>query len=99
MPYFPTWIELAVSAGVVAGAVLVFIFFNENLRMVDHGDAHVPTEQDNAKFKRSLYTFTPAMKRHSLCFVVAAAAAIAFLPREAIYGPEPAPTPVNIQAS
>ncbi len=94
MPYFPTWIELAVSAGVVAGAVLVFIFFNENLRIIDHGETTAPSEYDAAKAKRAPYTFTPAMRRHSLCFVVAAAAAIGLLPREAIYGPEPRPTPV-----
>lgn len=97
MPYFPTWIEFAVSAGVVSGAVLVFIFFNENLRIVDHGDPGAPAKDEAVAVatKRAPYTFTPAMKRHSLCFIVAAAAAIGLLPRQAIYGPEPRSTPVS----
>lgn len=121
MPYFPTWIEFAVSAGIVAGAILVFIFFNENLRIVDHGEEPASSNATNAAgdgtaandaagahglprraettesisaVRRAPYTFTPAMKRHSLCYVVAAAAAIALLPKEAIHGPQPRPTPV-----
>ncbi|MBI4578815.1 MAG: Ni/Fe-hydrogenase cytochrome b subunit [Planctomycetes bacterium] len=38
MPYYPTWTELAVSVGVVSGAALVFVFFNENLRIVPRHD-------------------------------------------------------------
>ena len=38
MSYWPTWTELAISVGIVSGAALVFIFFNENLKIVDdHG--------------------------------------------------------------
>jgi len=33
MPYFPSWMELAVSFGIVAGAMLVFIFFVERLKV------------------------------------------------------------------
>ncbi|MCA1998096.1 MAG: Ni/Fe-hydrogenase cytochrome b subunit, partial [Armatimonadetes bacterium] len=31
MRYYPTWTEIMVTAGVVAGAILLFLFFNENL--------------------------------------------------------------------
>lgn len=99
MPYFPTWIELAVSIGIVSGATLVFIFFNENLRIVDHEQGHdhgaKPTDGrlDFAEFVRRAPT--GAWRRHSFVFVVAAAAAVGLLPREAIFGPQPQPTPVH----
>jgi Ni/Fe-hydrogenase subunit HybB-like protein len=35
-PYFPAWTELAVSLGIIAAAILVFIFFVENLRVYEH---------------------------------------------------------------
>ncbi len=103
MPYWPTWTELAVSAGIVAGAVLVFIFFNEKLRIVDeHGPAEpVPVgpppsplpPPDGPGF------YTPALRRHSLAFVIAAALAIGFLPEDALFGPRPRPTPVRLARS
>src|SRR3990172_9180676 len=40
--YFPTWMEVAVSTGIVAGALLVFIFFVEHLKV--YGDAHQAAE-------------------------------------------------------
>ena len=88
MPYFPTWIELAVSVGIVAGAMLVFIFFNENLRIVDgdHGRPKTPAEPPP---RRAF-----AGRRHALAFVLAAAVAIGFLPEQAIFGPQPRSTPV-----
>jgi Ni/Fe-hydrogenase subunit HybB-like protein len=99
MSYFPTWIELAVSAGVVSGAILVFIFFNENLRIVEHDETDPPADAPSApapaaETRRVPYSFTPAIRRHSLCFIVAAAVAIGLLPREAIHGPQPRRTPV-----
>ncbi len=93
MPYFPTWIELAVSAGIVSGAALVFIFFNENLRIVDaHG--HV-TPPEAAPPEDQHHGTSNAWRRHSLAFVIAAACAIGFLPEQAVFGPHPEPTPVH----
>ena len=104
MPYFPTWIELAISVGIVSGATLVFIFFNENLRIVAH-DSHAAPETPPAaprppRPRRPIasldqLSFTPALKRHSLVFIIAAAVAIGFLPKEAVFGPRPRPTPVH----
>jgi len=102
MPYFPTWIELAVSAGVVSGAALIFIFFNENLRIVDHGNGHenspaaAPADDPFVTEAQREHSFTPALKRHSLVFVLAAALAVGFLPHDAIFGPRPQPTPVSL---
>ncbi|MGD8453989.1 MAG: Ni/Fe-hydrogenase cytochrome b subunit [Phycisphaerae bacterium] len=104
MPYFPTWIELAVSVGIVSGAALVFIFFNENLRIIAHHPAgegdRTPVAPPRERQRRPIasldeLSFTPALKRHSLVFIIAAAVAIGFLPREAIFGPHPRPTPVS----
>ena len=101
MPYFPTWIELAVSVGIVSGAALVFIFFNENLKIIDDGEHGQPEPVSKLKAKQTAvadlerHSFTPAMERHSLVFIVAAAMAIGFLPEEAIFGPQPRPTPVS----
>ncbi|MBI5489066.1 MAG: Ni/Fe-hydrogenase cytochrome b subunit [Deltaproteobacteria bacterium] len=33
MPYFPSWMEIAVSVGIVAAAMIVFVFFVEHLRV------------------------------------------------------------------
>jgi Ni/Fe-hydrogenase subunit HybB-like protein len=99
MSYFPTWIELAVSAGIVCGAALVFIFFNENLRVVDAEGHEVapassatPREPDTAGAR----FIAPALRRHSLVFVLGAAIAVGFLPESAIFGPTPRPSPVNV---
>ncbi len=99
MAYFPTWIELAVSCGIVAGAALVFIFFNENLRIID--DHHpAPTSggdlEDDLRQSERAGSFTPAFRRHSLVFILAAALAIGCLPRDAIFGAKPRPTPVHL---
>lgn len=98
MPYFPTWIELAVSVGVVSGAALVFIFFNENLRIVGHGDEAAPATSVSPE-KRKPRKFSPEFEQHSLAFVIAAAAAIGFLPKQAVFGPEPRRTPVAVSRS
>ncbi len=93
MSYWPTWLELAISAGIVAGAALVFIFFNENLRIIEHdehdAEAHAPAPQTAVEPQR------PQRGRHSLAFVIAAAAAIGCLPQQAIFGPVPQQTPVG----
>lgn len=109
MPYWPTWTELAVSLGIVAGAILLFIFFNENLRIVDaHGHPAQPADLPPARNRTASGrlgptearfsgqgAYSPSVARHSLAFVIAAAGAIGFLPEDAIFGPRPRPTPVE----
>ncbi len=104
MPYFPTWTELAISLGIVSGAVLVFIFFNENLRIVEHDDhgahgeraPHAGAGAVPAPVPARGTEFTPTLRRHSLVFVIAAALAIGFLPEDAIFGAQPRPTRVRL---
>lgn len=101
MSYWPTWTELAVSIGIIAGAILVFIFFNENLRIAGgHGS---PTSHPTPPAKHPIAQlawfgskFRLASHRHSLAFVLAAAISIGFLPEDAIFGPQPRPTPVHL---
>jgi Ni/Fe-hydrogenase subunit HybB-like protein len=57
MPYFPTWTELAISAGIISGAALVFIFFNENLHIVPrHDDRDKRRSSDREDASADLYT-------------------------------------------
>jgi Ni/Fe-hydrogenase subunit HybB-like protein len=103
MGYWPTWTEIAISAGIVSGAALVFIFFNENLRIVEHHadedapeEPPPPVERKGPDLGATVGAFTPTLRRHSLAFVLAAGAAFALLPRDAVFGPEPVPTPVRL---
>ncbi len=94
MPYWPTWTELAVSAGIVSGAALVFIFFNENLRIVDDHGHEEPAPEPAPETERAPHGAN-AVRRHSLVFMLAAAAAIGFLPEDAIFGAKPKRTPAE----
>jgi Ni/Fe-hydrogenase subunit HybB-like protein len=98
--YWPTWTEVAISAGIISGAALVFIFFNENLRIVEHhGEERVeqkPAPGAHAVQADREHPFTPELRRHSLVFIIAACLAIGLLPRSAIFGPSPEPTPVSL---
>jgi Ni/Fe-hydrogenase subunit HybB-like protein len=97
MAYWPTWTELAVSIGIVSGAILVFIFFNENLRIVEHHEhGEAAPEPPRAAQPAAL---VPVLRRHSLVFVAAAALAIGFLPEDAIFGPRPRRTPAQAARS
>ncbi|MEG6616605.1 Ni/Fe-hydrogenase cytochrome b subunit [Peptococcaceae bacterium 1198_IL3148] len=38
--YFPSWMEFAVTIGLVSGAVLVYLFIAENFNILGHGEEH-----------------------------------------------------------
>jgi len=91
MAYFPTWAELAASFGIVAAAMLVFIFFVERLKVYpeEHGDsADTPYgfalkgNYDPGTVQSLLPDSLRAVRRYSLAAIVAAAATLAFLPAE-----------------
>ncbi len=86
--YFPTWMELAVTIGIVAAAMLVFLFFAERLNVCETG-----SEEDSADARSglsswfdplSLRIFTPesiaAARRYSLALLLGAVFAAAALP-------------------
>jgi len=100
LPYLPTWMELAVSAGVVAGAILTFVFFVENLRVYDdeseeHAEPFVPPSDDTAGVPDPYPAVVASPRRYSLIAVVTAALTVALLPADAVFGPQPESNPVS----
>jgi hypothetical protein len=98
MSYFPTWIELGVSLGIVAGAMLLFIFFVEKLRVYPEADEETPVPVVPSFEPHSTRVLLPsalaAPRRHSLAFVLAASLTLAALPEDALWGARAQPTPV-----
>ena len=103
MPYFPTWTEVAVSVGIICAVALVFIFFNENLRILPHAGQdgsdlmvrHVSDSSEEPDGQQP-FLFTADRRQYSLAFVIAAALAIGLLPESAVFGPRPEPVPVRL---
>jgi len=94
MGYFPTWMEIAVSLGIVAGGVLVFLFFAERFPVFEEG--HPATEPARPSYDpATLHGLLPAElagpRSYSLVAITAAAVAVLFLP---LGGAEPVATPV-----
>lgn len=98
--YFPSWTELAISAGVVSAAMLVFFFFIENFKVWEHPPID-PEESLKAKpkfnqFKVYLGTNKEANRvKLTFAFVVAFALSFAFLSGKEIYSEGLEPTPVT----
>ena len=95
MSYFPNWMELGVSAGIVAVAMLVFIFFVEQLKVCDPGDD--ASEHDAAPGRSvandasaGVWSLMPdslaGPRRYSLAVVVGAALTCAFMPADLLSG-------------
>jgi len=102
--YFPSWMELVVTLGIVAGATLVFIWFVEHLRV--YPEEHSQAEADPASKPSSpafatqglgwiLPESLAAPRRYSLAALVGSSLAIFFLPSDAIFGTEPMAVPVQ----
>lgn len=89
MPYFPSWEEVAVSLGIVAGAMLIFLFFVEHLNVFDDVQGHPEPEEERWEpaTVRDLMAPSRALpRRYSLAALVGAALALPFLP---LGGPAP----------
>ncbi len=102
MSYFPSWMEVAVSVGIVAIAMLVFIFFVEKLKVYpeDEEEDHDGKMKEEAHFDpatmRNLMPKSLATpRRYSLAFIGSAALAIAFLPLDSLFGEQYTKTPVS----
>jgi len=103
MPYFPSWTELAVSFGIVAGAMLVFIFFVEKLKVYpqEHADELNSSPRGLEKGDYGPTTIGSLLpdslrgpRRYSLAAVAAAAATLALLPADLFSRPQLPKTPV-----
>lgn len=92
--YFPSWEEIATSLGVVAGAILVFLF------IIEHFHVYEPEEQakENGAEAPARVRYLPPMARlrsSTLLFVIGASLAFALLPDGMVYGARPERTPVE----
>ena len=102
MSYFPSWMEFSVSLGIVALAMLVFIFFIERLKVYPEEEEHQPDqplEQESRFEPASVQNLLPSSlstaRRFSLAWISAAALAVLFLPYDALFGKQLAPTAVS----
>ena len=111
--YFPTWMEFAVTIGIIAVAMLVFIFFVErfNVTQADHGHdetaaaTRVPklTPYNPLNLRILMPESHAALRRYSLALVAGAAMAAASLPGDvwsgSILARTPVQAPMNISGS
>jgi len=90
MSYFPSWMEIAISAGVVSGAALIFFFAVEHFNIWEKQPKDVESETLTKPIidKHSQVWFgSPAVSgriKYSAAFVIAAALALAFIPYSSI---------------
>jgi hypothetical protein len=97
LSYFPSWMEFAVSLGILAVAALIFIFFVENLNVYDDGRqapegeakeegtvpvVTVPTSCGPVTQRALVSGLLADTRRYSLAVVVAAALAVVLLPED-----------------
>jgi Ni/Fe-hydrogenase subunit HybB-like protein len=95
MRYYPSWMEVMVTLGITAAAVLAFLSLVERLKVYDE---RVRVKPGRPSFDRaSLHMMAPpriaSLCRYSLAFVIAAALTVLVLPRQAVMGVRPANTP------
>ena len=101
MSYFPSWMEIAVSAGVVSGAALIFFFAVEHFNIWEKQPKDVESEILTKPIidKHSQVWFgSPAVSgriKYSAAFVIAAALAFAFIPYSSIQSGGLERVPVN----
>ena len=93
--YFPSWEEFAVSVGIVAGCILIFLLFVENLSVFDDVKGH-PPEPVPGYDPEAVRSFLPGSmslpRRYSAAGLAGGAIALLFLP---VSGVDPVPVPVG----
>jgi Ni/Fe-hydrogenase subunit HybB-like protein len=98
--YHPSWEELAVSAGIVAAFVLIFIFFVERLKVYDDVAARPRAEArpsyDPATTRRLQPRVLAAPGRFTAAALAGGMVALVFLP---VRGTEDVPVPVHAARS
>jgi len=99
--YFPSWMEIAVSLGIVSAAALVFFFFVEHFGVYEHLPFREPRDNDLSlpTFDRSTEVWLgPRVIRntgvHLLFFLIGASFSFALLPQSAVQGALPKTTAV-----
>jgi Ni/Fe-hydrogenase subunit HybB-like protein len=104
MSYFPSWMEIAVSVGIVAFALLVFIFFVEKFQVLSEEEKEGVDEKTNEAKRKGFAPESTRMllpgvlhapRRYSLAAIMGAAGALAFLSSDVIFGEQVERTPVS----
>ncbi|MCP4566183.1 MAG: Ni/Fe-hydrogenase cytochrome b subunit [FCB group bacterium] len=99
--YIPSWMEIAISLGVVSAAGLVFLFAIEKLHIWEsrpshpEADAHARPEFDYSSRVWLGVPGTAARTRYSLAFVLSFALGFAFIPDDKIASQGVDPTPAH----
>ncbi|MBU1205961.1 MAG: Ni/Fe-hydrogenase cytochrome b subunit [Proteobacteria bacterium] len=100
--YFPSWMEIAISLGIVSAAALVFFFFVEHFGVYEHLPFREPRDNDFSPpiFDRSTEVWLgPQLVRktgvHLLFFLIGASLSFALLPESALQGAVPPTTAVH----
>jgi nitrate/TMAO reductase-like tetraheme cytochrome c subunit len=100
--YFPAWTEWTVTAGILAGAALVFLFCVENFKVFGAIDrerldaVYTPRRLDHGDWRTIFFQHPLADARiYSVALVVAVGLALVFMPQEAVFGLRPEPTPAE----
>ncbi len=101
--YFPNWVEFAISIGIVSGAVLVFLFLTENLKVF--GLETIGEEEKVSPYARPRFdpltgirlaeSFRDTFVRRSAMLMVVVALAITFMPGRAWGGDQTKSAPVR----
>jgi Ni/Fe-hydrogenase subunit HybB-like protein len=102
MSYFPSWEEFAVSIGIVAGGILIFLFFAEHLRVFEDVEGH-PPEPEREPDPTTVHPLMPkplGMPRaYSIAFVLGAVVALPLLPLGGVDAvPVPTQAPRSVEA-
>jgi Ni/Fe-hydrogenase subunit HybB-like protein len=101
--YFPAWTELAMTAGIIAGALLFFLFcvecfgLYEGLRRERVPEWIEPARFDHSDWK-TLYFGAQrlgSVQLYSFVFVLAAAVSFGMASNDAVFGVSPRVTPSN----
>jgi len=90
--YVPSWMEIAISMGVVSGAALVFLFAIEKFNIWEKQPQH-PDESPDAIpcFDHSSQVWlgmpeTAGLTKYSLAFILSFAIGLSLMPKNQIYG-------------
>jgi len=98
--YVPSWMEIAISVGIVSGFALAFLFFVEHFRVWE-SEAYRPSavdelpEPDPVSDVRLGYPWSPAWRQYSMIFILAASLSLAALPKAVTGDASPRPVPAK----
>ncbi len=100
--YFPTWVEIIISFGIIACAILIFFFFVENFKVYEKLPSWEDRDEDLSLpvFDRATEVWlgprlTKRIGINLLFFILGASLTFSFLPENAWQGAQPQRTAVD----